>query len=387
MTTVGLLQKAFMNKQLIWLLLSLSITYTIAAPKPTSPTDTIAPDYGKAVDLCLFHQFTDAEKLLKQIIQNEEHPNREAARYLLLEDVYFRRNQYQAYVRFCDSTAYRGYKLSEARLLASQPLPSFSLPADSIQLPIRVRKWPIVTVRIHGKPYRFIIDTGCERTTISKRLANQLQIKPLASTVINNILHQSVKAVLTRVDSLRIGDLILTNLPVWQTSVTGFPTDGFLGWDVLQQFRFTIDYKAEQLILQKPIAQSTATLNLLGISRLLLLFHSSTGNQLNLFLDTGSNAGISLTPVGISKIGPHQKGSRLGFQSAIGGRFKIFKEQIIKHTTIHMGSHVLNLKKTPIERINELICSVFKDGSVGSKQFRKGRLTIDYLNNHFDYDE
>ncbi|WP_157634742.1 retropepsin-like aspartic protease [Spirosoma panaciterrae] len=376
-----------MNKPLIWLLLSLSITYTIAAPKSTSPTDTIAPDYVKAVDLCLFHQFTDAEKLLKQIIQNEEHPNREAARYLLLEDVYFRRNQYQAYVRFCDSTAYRGYNLSEARLLASQPLPSFSLPADSIQLPIRVRKWPIVTVLIHGKPYRFIIDTGAERTTISKHLAARLQAKSLLNTSVNNSLHQAVSSVFTRIDSLQIGELIVRDLPVWQTSMTGFPADGLLGWDVLQQFRFTIDYKAQQLSFRKPIFLPTATRNLLGIGRLLLLSQSDIGNQLDLFLDTGSNAGISLTPVGISKIGPYQKGSRLGAQLGLGGRFKIRKEQTVKQTIIHMGPHVLNLRKAPIERSNELICSVLKDGTVGSGQFRKGRLTIDYLNNHFDYDE
>ncbi|GAB4028839.1 retropepsin-like aspartic protease [Spirosoma gilvum] len=376
-----------MNKLLLWLVTYLSINCVIAAPKSTSPIDTITADYATAVDFCLFHQFTDAEKLLKQIIQNGEHPNREDAQSLLLEEVYFRRHQYQAYVRFCDSTGYTGPNLSEARLLTSQPLPNFSIPTDSIQLPIRVQKWPIVTVLIHGKPYRFVIDTGCERTTISKRLASQLKSKPLFNVSVINSLHQSTKAVLTRIDSLQIGELTIMNLPVWKTTMTGFPADGMLGWDVLQQFRFTIDYKAQQLSVRKPVFQPTATRNLLGTRRPLLVFHSSLGHQLNLFLDTGSNVGISLTPVGISKIGPYQKGSRLGAQLGIGGRFKIRKEQTIKHTDLRMGAHVLNLRKTQIERSNEIICSVLKDGTVGSGQFRKGRLSIDYLNNHFDYDE
>lgn len=375
----------YMIKHLLWTVVFLLVNSAVVARCLTPSADTIAPDYDRAVDRCLFHQFAEAESLLYQIARRPDHPNREDARFLLMEEVYFKRNQYQSYLRFADSTGQKPVNYAVAKLLVNQPMPRFNIPADSILIPLQVSGWPIAHVVIHGKPYRFIVDTGAEHTFISSRLTAELQLSNLLNDSAINSLRQTIPAIYNRIDTLRLGELTVTNLPVMQASMAFFPADGLLGWDILRQFCFTIDYATQQLVLRKPVLRPTSVRNLLGITRLLLAFQATAGNQLNLFLDTGSNAGISLTPIGVTKIGPYKTGHRLGLQAGIGGRVRIGRQQTVKRTSARVGERQLALKRVRIESTNEIICSVLKDGTVGSKQFKKGRLTIDYLNNHFEY--
>ena len=306
---------------------------------------------------------------------------------MLLEEVYFRRDRYRAYLHFADSTGQKTVNYAVAKLLVNQPAPRFTIPADSILIPLLITGWAIVIVLVNGKPYRFILDTGAERTFISNQLATELRLPNLLNDSAINSLSQTIPAVFNSIDTLQLGDLTVTNLPVVQASIAFFPADGLLGWDILRQFCFTIDYVNQQLVLRKPVLNPTAARNLLGTTKPLLAFQTVAGNQLNVFLDTGSNAGLSLTPIGLTKIGIYKKGNRLGMQAGIGGRIRIGRERTVRRFIVRIGGRQLALKRVQIERGDEIICSVFKDGTVGSKQFKKGRLTIDYLNNHFEYAE
>lgn len=167
-----------MLKRLIGLVALLLTNSAFAAQCSIALFDTIAPDYDRASDLCLFHQFGEAEILLTQIIRQPAHPNRDVARLLLTEEVYLWRGLYQKYVRFADSTGLPLLNYTFAKMMLQRPAMQIELPVDSTTVGFRVKKkgHVIVEIMVNGKPRKFMVDTGCQRSVISTKLANELQL-------------------------------------------------------------------------------------------------------------------------------------------------------------------------------------------------------------------
>lgn len=376
-----------MLKKLLVLAGLLIANHAFAVKLGTVPIDTIAPDYDRAVDLCLLHNYAAAEPQLRQIVSRPDHPNYEIARSLLTEEVYLWRGEYQKYVHFGDSTGYKLPNYAFAKRMLNQPAVQIELPVDSLVLAVTLKKKGHVVVKIlvNGQPRTFMVDTGCQRSVISKKLAEELQLSKLLNDSLTNSLGQTVVSSTSLLNSVQAGALRVTNLPVGVVSMWSFGVDGALGWDVLRQFNVTFDYKNRQLILRKPITQDTPTRNLLGGSKPLIAFQSATGEWLNLFFDSGSNGRVSLSPNGLTKIGQYKSRKTLGFQIGFGGRMRVREENLVKRTTIRIHDSFYPMKRLGKKRSNELICGVIIDGIVGSRQFLKGRLTLDYASNRFHY--
>lgn len=349
--------------------------------------DSIAPDFDRAIDLCLFHQYEEAEQLLTQIIHQPTHPNCIAAFDLLAHQVYFLRGEYQKYCKLAENFSQPLPQLQLARLLADRPPLLITLPTDSTIVEFRLKKkgHAVVEVTINDKLHRFLVDTGCERTLISTKLAAELQLPPLQNSHVSNSLGQTIPSVTYCLDSLQLGSLSIKNLPVNDGSLWGFDVDGALGWDILRQLCFTFDYKARQLTLRKPVARLVNDKNLLGGSRPFMVFQSDVNQPLILFYDSGSNERISFSPNGLTKIGPHRIGRRIGFQLGLGGLMRMQRERTIREAKIRLDKQIYTLKKAFVKQSDEQIQNVIIDGVVGSRQFNRGRLTIDFANNRFDY--
>ena len=379
-----------MTKQLLWLVAMLFTNSGFAARCPGTSADSISPDYDRASDLCLFHQFADAELLLNQIVRRSDHPNRDYAQLLLTEEVYLYRGLYGKYVHFADSTGHSLLHYAFAKKMLTQPTTQIGLSVDSMMVGFKLKKKGliIVEVLVNGKPRNFMVDTGCQRTIISDKLANELQLTRLLNDAeITNSLGQAVPSSISILDSLQLGGLRVANLPVYIESLWGFGVDGALGWDILRHLCFTIDYANQKLVLRRPVSQTVAIKNLLGGSRPLVTFRSETGNQLNLFFDSGSNERVSFSPNGLTKIGPYESGRKLGFELGFGGRMQVRREKTVKCTNIRISEHLYHERKTHVKRLDDTICGVIIDGTVGSGQFRKGHLTVDFANNRFVYTE
>lgn len=357
----------------------------------TALSDTIAPDYDHAVDLCLLHQFDEAEILLRRISQQSNHPNRRAATALLLNEVYLWRGKYREYVQFIDSTGGGIATATDslARILARQPPGQINLPTNNFTVMFRqTHKGHItVAVLVNGKPRTFLVDTGAMLTALSNRLANELRLPLLHQLPITNSLDQTITSPIYSLDSLKFGTLLIKKLPVAAMSLPGFGVDGVLGWDILRNVRFVIDYQNQKFTIGRSVPDPALPKNLLGGSRPLMGFRSETGSYLTLFFDSGSNARVSFSPIGVSKIGVYRTGRKLRFQAGFGGRWRVSWQRVIKKTTVKIDGIPYVLTKSPINRTDETSCSVAIDGIVGSKQFRKGRLTVDFPNNFFEYVE
>ncbi|HEX7374927.1 MAG TPA: retropepsin-like aspartic protease, partial [Steroidobacteraceae bacterium] len=102
-------------------------------------------------------------------------------------------------------------------------------------------------------PYRFIIDTGANRTAISRRLAQALalEVGPSASQVVVHGITGSAIMPLIELGSLRVGTFGIgrQRVAVLPDAVFG-NADGILGIDVLQKARIDIDFDRDKVVVR-----------------------------------------------------------------------------------------------------------------------------------------
>jgi predicted aspartyl protease len=116
-----------------------------------------------------------------------------------------------------------------------------------------------VPVHIHGKgPYRFIVDTGADRTVLASEVGVELGLLRGARVV----LHGVVQAMLT--DTVAIRELTYGSITSRNLSVPTLPhgllgADGYLGLDCLDCHRVTFDFKRGLLQVNDPRPKFSAS--------------------------------------------------------------------------------------------------------------------------------
>jgi hypothetical protein len=114
----------------------------------------------------------------------------------------------------------------------------------------------VVRIQINGVPKDIIFDTGATRTTISNDVIKELGIKEVEKIKAHGV-GGEVDASVVRIDSIRIGDIVLRDFSCGVTDfknlggLIGKEVSGVLGYDFLSLFKITIDYKAKQLTFDK----------------------------------------------------------------------------------------------------------------------------------------
>jgi len=105
-------------------------------------------------------------------------------------------------------------------------------------------------VMVNGKgPFRFVIDTGASRSTLSPHLAKALGLTvPTGRRVMLNGVTGAAEVPTVVVDSLEIGSLkfVQQHLPVIFTSIMG-NADGILGVAGFQDQRIDVDFKRDRV--------------------------------------------------------------------------------------------------------------------------------------------
>jgi predicted aspartyl protease len=108
----------------------------------------------------------------------------------------------------------------------------------------------LVPVMVNGQgPFRFIVDTGANRSTISPHLVRMLGLTPeVGSTVVVNGITGAARTDYVMVDSLQAGELVIdgTALPVvWAPVMAG--ADGILGAAGLSEKSLLIDFERNRV--------------------------------------------------------------------------------------------------------------------------------------------
>lgn len=168
-------------------------------------------------------------------------------------------------------------------------------------MPMRSDSGERMTVSVQmgsAGPYRFMVDTGSERTVISRQLANRLGLKHGRGVRLHSIVGASL------VDTVIIPHLQLSrnefrtiDAPMLEAANMG--ADGMLGVDSLKSQRILFDFKANTMSVT-PSSEPAATMGDGTIvvrarsreGRLILTNARADRQQLAVIVDTGSQVSI-----------------------------------------------------------------------------------------------
>lgn len=110
---------------------------------------------------------------------------------------------------------------------------------------------------LDGKgPYRFLVDTGADRSVIADDVAVSLGLLSGIDVVVQGIA-RSLPAPTVHLRNLSFGRIVIENLPVPVLPRRWLGADGYLGLDVIDGRKVTFDFVNQRLTVDKSNAYST----------------------------------------------------------------------------------------------------------------------------------
>lgn len=181
--------------------------------------------------------------------------------------------------------------------------PPVVTPDPEYALPTRVDRVGrvLAPVRVNGQgPFRFILDTGANRSVLSPKVAAALKLEPASEKPIS-VHGVTGSAILPAVvvDTLQAGDLILVRnrrMPVLSESVLA-DADGILGIEGLAGARIEIDFQDDRVTIAKskgePAAAGMVTIPVMLRHGGLLMARAHVGRQrVMAVIDTGAERSL-----------------------------------------------------------------------------------------------
>lgn len=156
-----------------------------------------------------------------------------------------------------------------------------------------------VAVSVGGKgPYRFLVDTGAERTVISRQLAQRLKLESGRDAILHSVVGvNDVSTVL--IPHLRVSNNVVSVIDAPLLEASNMGADGMLGIDSLRSQRVMFDFKAKTMSItpsKKPVERLDGqTIVVRARSRLGRLIFSEAridGHKVTVIVDTGSQVTI-----------------------------------------------------------------------------------------------
>lgn len=156
-----------------------------------------------------------------------------------------------------------------------------------------------VAVNVAGQgPYRFIVDTGAERTVISSELAQQLGLPSSGEVTLASVSTVSrVPSVL--IDDLEVGRRTLSNIQAPALLERHIGAQGMLGVDSLRSQRVIFDFANRELTLSASHIEDDrrdpdeiVVRGRTRLGRLIITNASVDGQRITVIVDTGSQVTV-----------------------------------------------------------------------------------------------
>jgi predicted aspartyl protease len=193
-----------------------------------------------------------------------------------------------------------------ARAQQAPPAPAVAAPtvtdmqqAETLGLTENSTNRMTVPVRIDGQgPFEFIVDTGAERTVISRELASALELAPGQATIVHSMTEVSrIETVV--IPDLRIGSRSVTGIHAPALLRAHLGASGMLGVDSLQTQRVVFDFGRQEMTItpsrRREERWPEGTIVVTGrrlLGRLVLVDASFDGERIWVVIDTGSQISI-----------------------------------------------------------------------------------------------
>jgi hypothetical protein len=241
-----------------------------------------------------------------------------------------------------------------------------------------------------GRTYRFMIDTGSSATLVSPALARSLRLKekrqPARTVRVRGAQGGEVELESVTLRSLSLGDASFEQVPALIYDCTelsshlGLALDGVIGFPLFRNTLLTLDYPGSRLVLAPPSAAgipaqsprvSTIAFNNEQNSPLIPI---QMGNESFIVLiDSGSDGGLSLNPVGLHPRFAH--GPRVGLLVAsLSGDHRQLVGRLAQDVVV--GSHRV---EQPVTDLTDQL------SSLGGEFLRHFALTFDQRNSRVTF--
>lgn len=164
-----------------------------------------------------------------------------------------------------------------------------------------------IEVSLNGKgPFRFIVDTGSEKTVLTDTLVTRLQLEPRGAVRVQGVI-RTITTQMVRVDTLAFGPFSHDNLTLPVLPREFVQADGILGLDIIRNGRVVFDFKKQQLHVQRPAGRNPLDD---GNGQTLIVRATGNGGRLrstdcyidgvrtSVFVDTGAQSTIGNPALG-----------------------------------------------------------------------------------------
>ena len=203
----------------------------------------------------------------------------------------------------------------------------------------------LAPVMVNGQgPFRFIVDTGASRSTVSPRLAQTLGLTPAAELPLKvNGITGTADVPSVAIHLIQAGDLVIedTRLPVvWAPLMAG--ADGILGVAGLKGERIFVDFKHNRVVISRTRNGGTPQ----GFDRvparllpggLLAVSARVGGVRVEAVIDTGSERTIANHALRDALAWRRRKGEVARVTDVYGATTEVASGQVDKAPTIDFG--------------------------------------------------
>lgn len=260
--------------------------------------------------------------------------------------------------------------LALARVL-SLGLPLFARGPDSTAVPIELLDGTraVVSVSLNGKgPYRLAVETGSPNVILSTRLVAELALPPAELSGADSTF---------RLDSLRIGDMVVRKLAVGSDeTVSRIGADGVLGLDAYADLLMTVDYPGRRLSLSRDTLPTPDGKEILAAVRV--------GPFVGVPLDLGgrkeigvvdTQGGILFQAVPAVADGLRFVGApRVVGRASVGGGAPVEVKSARLAGDLKLGRHVF---RQPAIAVHPLPSDIPSRITIGTRALRHFRITVD----------
>lgn len=161
-----------------------------------------------------------------------------------------------------------------------------------------------VPVTINGQgPFQFVIDTGADRTVISKELAEQLAL-PKSGTARLHAMGGSAQVSVVKIDRVQVSNMITKKVKAAALPRKFIGADGLIGIDSLKGQRIVMDFRAGTMTLQAsetpedevPLGSDVIVVTArTRLGQLVLADADANGQKVWVIVDTGAQNSVGNT--------------------------------------------------------------------------------------------
>jgi hypothetical protein len=242
---------------------------------------------------------------------------------------------------------------------------------DSTAVPIELVDGDraVVLATLDGRgPYRLAIETGSPNVQLSPRLVRELALASAGADGPDSLF---------RLDSLRIGDVVVKGLAVGSDqALEHIGVDGVLGLDAYADLALTVDYPAARLVLSRDSLPAPNGADVLSAVRV--------GPFIGIPVDAGGakEVGVVDTQGGMLFQAVPDEAARLAFagtprvvgRAIVGGGAPVEVKAARLAGDLKLGRHVFH---QPTIAVHPLPADIPSRMTIGTQALRHFRLTID----------